>query len=207
MKFLLVFACAALAFSCQKAPDRPANNPNGVTPNSKPAGKTLNYEEISTQDVKLKVNLNFGNAESTPVTKELEDGTKTELVKLTYYLQENKLVKSTAVDKSKGYCEVSVTAAPNVNGAEIDLISNQDLFRSGTSRSESRSKNDLNYEYSARFKFTFQDLKKARELVPQTPFYLECFDVMDLTELKNTVGDTFVFTKIVEEKAPENKTN
>lgn len=195
MKILLITLCASLVFSCQKAPDRPAAKTDGITPNSKPAGKTLNYQEIVTQEVKLKQNLNFGSAESSPVTKESEDGTKTELVKLSYYYQDNKQIKITDLDKSKGYCEVSVTAQPNTNGAEIDLIANQELHRSGDSRSESRSKNNLNYEYSAKFKFTFLDRQKIKDLIPQAPFYLECFDVMDLSDLNSTIGNTFLFAK------------
>ena len=38
----------------------------------------------------------------------------------------------------------------------------------------------------------------TKALQKQIPFSIECFDVMDLAELKSVVGDKFVFTKKIE---------
>ena len=201
MKLLSCLMLVCLAFSCQSKNDSPKNNPDpapkadGSGGSAAPTGKTLNFDEIIQQDLTAKENLNWGNSESFPFKIKRDDNTELSMVKLSYFLQENKLVKSKDIEKTKGYCELSATTAENANGSEINLVGNDKLFQFGDYRSEKAEINNLNYSYRAVFKLSFQNSSKAARTAQPQQFELECFNVLDLSELKATVDTKFTFTK------------
>ncbi|MCC2679171.1 MAG: hypothetical protein K0R29_1747 [Pseudobdellovibrio sp.] len=193
MKLLVIILASAFLFSCQKSSDNSSNggSPGRAQPESTQSKKTLKFSEILEQDLSAKETLNWGNAESFKATDENES----EMVKFSYFFQENKLIKSKDIEKSKGYCELNTLAAANANGSEINLTAGANLYRFMDFRSEKTEINNLNYKYDAMFRLTFQILREAGATSASRQFQLACYNVLDLAELKAAIDSKFNFKK------------
>ncbi len=199
MKIIYIVLMSSLLFSCQKSENSSNNNPSpnpGGQEQGAPTKKTLKFSEILEQDFSAKETMNWGSAESFPA----DASNEIKMVKLSYFFQENKSVKSKDIDKAKDYCELSTTAAETANGSEITLISGDKLFRFMDFRSEKTEINNLDYRYDAMFKLTFQNSREALGTLNAKQFELACYNVLDLAELKSTIDSKFVFTKKEEKK-------